>query len=216
MIGLLGGTFDPVHCGHLDVAHAALDDLAALPLERVLFIPANIPPHRDAPHASAADRLAMVRLAIAGEPRFDVSTIELDADAPSYTAATIDRLVASGQRKTDLCFIAGADAFSNVTSWHDYPALLDRCHFAVVSRPGVPASTVRERIPEFAGRMIDVKDRYQTPSRTSIFLIDAHTAPVSSTDVRACIDRGAPLVGLVPDVVAGYIDAHRLYGRGSV
>ncbi len=201
MTGLLGGTFDPVHLGHLDVARAALQ---ALPLDRIFFIPSNIPPHRALPCASAADRLAMVKLAIQDEPKFEASTIELDNDGPSYTAVTIDRFLAMGYAKTDLCFIAGADAFASVSTWHDYPALLDRCRFAVVSRPGFPASAVPQQIPAFAEHMTD------------IFLIHAPTAPVSSTDVRACIDRGAPLVGLVPDVVAGYIDAQGLYGRGSV
>lgn len=208
MIGLLGGTFDPVHLGHLDVARAAF---RALSLERVIFIPSHIPPHRPNASASGRDRLAMVELAIAGIPGFETSTIELDADGPSYTALTIDRFVARGHDRHDLCFIAGADAFAGITKWHDYPGLLDRCHFAVVSRPGFPAAAARTALPEFADRMIDVKDRYQSTSRTSIFLIDAPTAPVSSTDVRASIDRGAPLVGLVPDEVAGYIDAHRLY-----
>jgi nicotinate-nucleotide adenylyltransferase len=196
MIGLLGGTFDPVHLGHLDVARAALQTLS---LERVVFIPANVPPHRGSPNASGADRLAMVTLAIQDEPKFEASTIELDAAGPSYTAVTIDRFLANGYAKNDLCFIAGADAFASVSAWHDYPALLDRCRFAVVSRPGFPASAVPQQIPAFAEHMTD------------IFLIDAPTAPVSSTDVRACISRGAPLVGLVPDLVAGYIDAHRLY-----
>lgn len=201
MIGLLGGTFDPVHLGHLDVARAALQTLS---LERVLFIPAHVPPHRAFPTASGADRLAMVKLAIEDDPQFEASTIELDADGPSYTAVTIDRFLAHGYAKADLCFIAGADAFASVSTWHDYPALLDRCRFAIVSRPGFPVSAVPDQIPAFAEHMTD------------IFLIDALTAPVSSTDVRASITRGAPLVGLVPDRVAGYIDAHRLYGRGPV
>lgn len=196
MIGLLGGTFDPVHLGHLDVARAALQILS---LERVLFIPAHVPPHRAFPTASGADRLAMVELAIEDDPQFEASTIELDADGPSYTAVTIDRFLANGYAKDDLCFIAGADAFASVSTWHDYPDLLNRCRFAVVSRPGFPVSAVPQQIPAFAEHMTD------------IFLIDAPTAPVSSTDVRACITRGAPLVGLVPDRVAGYIDAHRLY-----
>ena len=196
MIGLLGGTFDPVHLGHLDVARAALK---ALPLEKILFIPAHVPPHRAFPTASGADRLAMVKLAIQDEPKFEASTVELDAAGPSYTAVTIDRFLADGFKKADLCFIAGADAFSTVSSWHDYPALLDRCRFAVVSRPGFPVSDVPKQIPAFAEHMTD------------IFLIDAPTAPVSSTDVRACINSGAPLTGLVPENVAGYIDAHRLY-----
>lgn len=201
MIGLLGGTFDPVHLGHLDVAYAALQSLS---LERVLFIPAHVPPHRAFPTASGADRLAMVQLAIQDEPRFEASTIELDAVGPSYTAVTIDRFLANGYAKADLCFIVGADAFATVSTWHDYPALFDRCRFAVVSRPGFPVSAVPQQIPAFAEHMTD------------IFLIDASTAPVSSTDVRASITRGAPLVGLVPDRVAGYIDAQKLYGRGPV
>jgi nicotinate-nucleotide adenylyltransferase len=201
MIGLLGGTFDPVHLGHLDVARAALQ---ALSLEKVLFIPARIPPHRAFPTASGADRLAMVKLAIEDEPKFEASTIELDAAGPSYTAVTIDRFLAMGFQKADLCFIAGADAFASIPTWHDYPALLSRCRFAVVSRPGFPAAAVPAQIPALAEHMTD------------IFLVDAQTAPVSSTDVRASIDRGAPLVGLVPDAVAGYIDAHGLYGRRSL
>jgi nicotinate-nucleotide adenylyltransferase len=196
MTGLLGGTFDPVHLGHLDVARAALNSLN---LDRVLFIPAHIPPHRTKPQASAADRLAMVKLAIADEPKFEASTIELDADGPSYTSVTIDRFLADGYAKDDLCFIAGADAFADITKWHDYPGLLDKCRFAVVSRPGFPASAIAQQIPSLAERL------------AGIFLIDAPTAPVSSTSVRASIDRGAPLVGQVPDVVAGYISAHRLY-----
>lgn len=208
MIGLLGGTFDPVHLGHLDVALAALQTLS---LERVIFIPVHVPPHRALPQASGVDRLAMVSLAIQDNPKFEASTIELDSAGPSYAALTIDRYLANGHQPQDLCFIAGVDAFSGVTKWYGYPALLDRCHFAVVSRPGFPATAVRAQMPEFAERMIDVKDRYQTSARTSIFLIDAPTAPVSSTDVRASIDCGASLVGLVPDSVAGYIDAHRLY-----
>jgi nicotinate-nucleotide adenylyltransferase len=200
MTGLLGGTFDPVHLGHLDVARAALQ---ALSLERVVFIPAHIPPHRPQPHASAADRLAMVKLAIADEPKFEVSTIELDAAGPSYTAITIDKFTASGYAKDDLCFIAGADAFLGVPKWYGFPELLDKCRFAVVSRPGFPASDIPKQIPALAERL------------AGIFLIDAPTAPVSSTSVRASIDRGAPLAGQVPDAVAGYIDALGLYGRGS-
>lgn len=196
MTGLLGGTFDPVHLGHLDVARAALQSLQ---LDRVLFIPAHIPPHRASPGATAADRLAMVKLAIQDEPRFEASTIEIDSPGPSYTSVTIDRFLARGYEKTDLCFIAGADAFASVSKWFDYPALLDKCRFAVVSRPGFPVSAIPEQIPAVAEHMTD------------IFLIDAPTAPVSSTGVREAIDRGAPLVGLVPDVVAGYIHAHGLY-----
>jgi len=210
VIGLLGGTFDPVHVGHIDVARAAR---RALALERVLLIPSRTPPHRHAPQAKGTDRLAMVRAAIEGEPGLEASTIELDAAGPSYTSATLDRFAAAGIDTRTLCFIAGADAFAEIPTWHDYPALLERCHFAAVSRPGQPVERLRGQLPRLASRMISVAENQTcpAPSRASIFLIDALTASVSSTDVRAYIARGASVKGLVPDAVAAYIDAHRLY-----
>ncbi len=210
MIGLLGGTFDPIHNGHLDIARAARH---ALQLEKVLLIPSRTPPHRHAPHAKGADRLAMVRAAIANEPGLEASTIELDAAGPSYTSATIDRFAAAGIDTLTLCFIAGADAFAEIPTWHQYPDLLDRCHFAAVSRPGQPVERLRAQLPRLASRMISVAQNQTdgTPSHASIFLIDALTAPVSSTGVRESLARGASVKGLVPDAVAAYIDAHRLY-----
>lgn len=210
MIGLLGGTFDPVHAGHLDVARAAL---RALSLEKVLLIPSRTPPHRHAPQAKGAQRLAMVRAAIADEPGLDASTIELDAAGPSYTSSTLDRFEKAGVDTRTLCFITGTDAFAEIPTWHQYPDLIDRCHFAVVSRPGLPVDRLRAQLPRLASRMIRVTENQtcETPSQPSIFLIDAPTAPVSSTDVRARIARGESVKGLVPDAVAAYIDAHRLY-----
>jgi nicotinate-nucleotide adenylyltransferase len=210
VIGLLGGTFDPVHAGHLDVARAAL---RALSLEKVLLIPSRTPPHRHAPQAKGAQRLAMVRAAIADEPGLDASTIELDAAGPSYTSSTLDRFEKAGVDTRTLCFITGTDAFAEIPTWHQYPDLIDRCHFAVVSRPGLPVDRLRAQLPRLASRMIRVTENqtYETPSQPSIFLIDAPTAPVSSTDVRARIARGESVKGLVPDAVAAYIDAHRLY-----
>jgi len=210
VIGLLGGTFDPIHCGHLDVARAAMH---ALSLDKVLLIPSRTPPHRHAPQAKNADRLAMVRAAIAHDTGLEASTIELDAAGPSYTSATLDRFTALGVDTHTLCFIAGADAFAEIPTWHQYPDLLDRCHFAAVTRPGMPAEQLRARLPRLASRMISVtaNQPYATSSHASIFLIDAPTAPVSSTVVRALIARRASIKGLVPDAVAAYIDAHQLY-----
>jgi nicotinate-nucleotide adenylyltransferase len=218
VIGLVGGTFDPVHVGHLDIAAAAE---AALGLDRVVFIPAKHPPHRDTPAASGADRLAMLDLAIAGRPNWETSSIELDADGPSYTDVTLARWIersspapaAGATADLGLCFVVGADAFAGIGGWHRYPSFFDRCHFAVVSRPGVSALDAPARLPALARRMVVAKHQYQTPTEPCIFLIDARTAPVSSTDVRASIDRGASLAGMVPDAVAAYIDSHRLYRR---
>ncbi len=209
MTGLFGGTFDPIHHGHLDVARAALTSLR---LERVLLIPSRQPPHRAAPLAAPADRLAMLHAAVDDATPFEVSTIELDAEGPSYTASTLDRFAARGIDTRTLCFITGVDAFADIPTWYQYPALLDRCAFAVVSRPGRSVETLRTTLPQLASRMISVvANQYPTATQPSIFLIDAPTAPVSSTDVRARIARGASIAGLVPEAVSAYIDAHRLY-----
>jgi nicotinate-nucleotide adenylyltransferase len=206
MTGLFGGTFDPIHNGHLDVARAAR---RALGLSGVWVVPARLPPHRTPPMASAAHRFAMAALAIADEDGLALSDVEMEADGPSYTATTLDRLTARGVDPRAVCVILGADAFLDIRTWKDYPRLLDRCHFAVVSRRGTSALTVPSSLPELADRMEPATSRL--PPRPRILLVDAPTAPVSSTDVRRACAAGQPLAGLVPPAVAAYIDRHGLY-----
>jgi nicotinate-nucleotide adenylyltransferase len=205
-IGLFGGTFDPVHVGHLDVARAARH---ALGLEAVWLIPARVPPHRRAPVASAAHRFAMAAMAVESDDGLLVSDIEMDVIGPSYTADTLARVQASGVDLQSACFVIGADAFKDIDTWKDYPRVLDWCHFAVVSRPGVPAHGLRSAVPAMADRMINAP--FGTPVRPSILLIDASTAAVSSTDVRRAIAAGSGLDGMVPAAVAVHIDRHALY-----
>jgi nicotinate-nucleotide adenylyltransferase len=220
-VGLLGGTFDPIHVGHLDVARAAR---AALGLEAVWLVPARTPPHRRRPKASAAHRFALTALATQAETAVLVSDVEMDADGPSYTAATLDRLESRGWDLRRFCFIIGADAFREIESWKDYPRVLDRCDFAVVSRRGLPASDLRRVLPSLAGRMMEATipppgfapaqptaSRGASSVQASILLIDAPTSPISSTDVRQAIAAGAPLAGLVAPPVADYIARHGLY-----
>lgn len=204
--GLLGGTFDPIHVGHLDVAEAAL---RALGLDSLWLVPARVPPHRRPPQASAAHRFAMVSLAVAGRQSLLASDLEMDSDGPSYTAATLDRLAARGEDTSSLFLVTGADAFREIETWMGYPHLLDRCHFVVVSRPGSPAPALRVALPSLADRMIDTPTALT--ERPAILLVDAPTAPVSSTEVRRRIAAGAPVDGLVPDTVAAHISRHRLY-----
>ena len=205
-IGLFGGTFDPIHLGHLDVARAALRTLG---LREVWMVPSRLPPHRRRPVAPAAHRFAMTALAIADAPGLLVSDVEMDTAGPSYTTETLDRLQERGTDPRAMCFIAGADAFLDIRSWKDYPRLLDRCHFAVVSRPGVSAMTLPHSLPELAGRMVPASAPIGPEPR--VLLVDADTAPVSSTDVRRAIADGAPLTDLVAPAVAAYIDRHHLY-----
>jgi nicotinate-nucleotide adenylyltransferase len=204
--GIFGGTFDPIHTGHLDVALAAH---RALDLGRVTLVPSNVPPHRDPPRASAAHRFAMVALAIQGHDELSVSDLEMSTGGPSYTAGTLDRLAARGLDLTSIVLVTGADAFREIETWKGYPEILDRCHFVVVSRPNTSAPSLRGRLPSLADRMVDVPTG--VPARPAILLVDAPTAPVSSTDVRRRLEWGKPIKGLVPDAVDRYIRQHRLY-----
>ncbi|MFI5178254.1 MAG: nicotinate-nucleotide adenylyltransferase [Vicinamibacterales bacterium] len=208
---MLGGTFDPIHVGHLDVARAAA---AALALDDVQVMPSRIPPHRRPPRAPAEARLAMVRLAIAGEARFKASDLEVRSEGPSYTTATLDRLQASGVDLGSVFVITGADAFRDIATWKDYPAILDRCHFVAVSRPGCPAPGLRDALPALAARMVDAAG--PVPAPPAIILVDAPTAPVSSTEVRQRLAAGESVAGLVPPAVAAYIESHGLYRSPDV
>lgn len=205
-IGLLGGTFDPIHMGHLDLATAAQ---AALGLEQVVVIPANVPPHRPKPLTSSFHRFAMVSLAVAGRQGWRASDVELRHEAPSYTATTLRRFHERGYGPRELFFLIGADAFTIIATWRDYPALLDRTHFAVVSRPGFPVAGLRDRLPELTPRMVDAGG--DAPSTPSIILIDAVTADVSSTAIRARLAAGEPIEGMLDPRVQQHVEQHGLY-----
>ncbi len=134
-VGILGGTFDPIHCGHLDAGAAAQ---AALDLEELLVLPSNIPPHRPQPVASSYHRFAMVALAIAGRRGWRALDLELREDGRSYTSDSLHTLHGQGFNAQELFFVTGADAFLEIATWKNYPAVLDLAHFAVISRRGVP------------------------------------------------------------------------------
>jgi nicotinate-nucleotide adenylyltransferase len=210
-LGILGGAFDPIHAGHLDAAAAAL---GALSLEQVLFVPTHVPPHRDAPRASSFHRFAMAALAVQDTPAFVLSDMELRHLGPSYTAVTLRHLHARGLSPSQLFFITGVDAFAEIATWHDYPAVLDASHFVVVSRPGYPLDALPAHLAELQHRFVEVEDpaRVDTPATgTSIFFVRAKTTDVSSTDVRRRLASGDVLDDLVPKPVADYAHRHRLY-----
>jgi nicotinate-nucleotide adenylyltransferase len=206
-IGILGGMFDPIHNGHLDVADAAVEALA---LSRLFVVTSNVPPHRPQPFASAYHRFAMVSLAILDRVDWRADDLELRHDAPSYTSRTLDLFHERGWLPFELFFIIGADAFAEIESWRDYPRILDAANFAVVSRPGLSVTTLPQRLPRLAGRMarppID-----GTPADPLIFLIDAATADVSSTAIRDRLAAGRSIDGLVPGTVRQHIEQHGLY-----
>jgi nicotinate-nucleotide adenylyltransferase len=212
-LGVLGGTFDPIHAGHLDAARAAR---VALGLGEVVFVPARVPPHREAPRASVFHRFAMASLAVAGEPGFRVSDMELRAEGPSFTAHTLARLHARGFAPWQLFFITGADAFAEIATWHDYPRVVDAANWVVVARPGYVHEVLDDHLAALAPRFVDVPAAGPAPpvtgSRpTRIFVVAAATTDVSSTMLRRQFASGAPVEGLVPPLVAGHVRRHGLY-----
>lgn len=213
--GILGGTFDPIHVGHLAAAAAAQ---AALGLDQVQIVPAHDPPHRVAqPSASGYHRFAMAALAIADHPGFVMSDIELADDAPSFTVTTLGRLRTLGYAAVELFFIIGSDAFAEIATWRDYPAVLDLCHFVVISRSTLALAALERLLPDLASRMRtagvgDDRDRFQeAPASPSIFLVQQATPDVSSTEIRERAREGRPLARLVPAAVERYIARHGLY-----
>jgi nicotinate-nucleotide adenylyltransferase len=209
-IGLLGGMFDPIHCGHLDVGSAAEQ---ALTLTAMLLLPSNIPPHRPQPLASSHHRFAMAAMAIAGRRGWRALDLELRQDVPSYTSDTLRRFHASGLDPSELFFVTGADAFLDIATWHDYPAVLDLAHFAVVARPRVPVGELPARLPALAARMRQVGRvlMAETSDDTCIFLIEAVTADVSSTAIRRAREAHQSIAGSVPLAVQQHIEQHGLY-----
>lgn len=207
-VGLLGGTLDPVHCGHVQAAVAVRD---ALGLSSVLLLPSHIPPHRlRPPEASPFHRFAMTALAVNGVPTLQASDDELRNAGPTYTADTLDRLLSRGLLPAQIFFITGADAFAEIATWHRYPEVLELANFVVISRPGHDLATLREQLPSLAPRMKSVEDR-PSPADPSIILLHVSTPDVSSTAIRERLRRGESIGGLVPPLVETHIHQHRLY-----
>lgn len=199
-LGILGGTFDPIHLGHLAIAEEVREVLG---LERVLFVPAGIPPHRPtAPAASGGDRLAMLRLAIAGNPAFAASPIELERAGPSFSVDTVEQLAGAlrgEDRVPDLWFVLSSEAFGLLPTWHEPERLLRAARVAVVPRAGAPTLTsdwVAVRFPGFVDR---------------IRFVDGPNLGISGTEIRRRVAAGRSLRYLVPDEVARYIGNHKLY-----
>jgi nicotinate-nucleotide adenylyltransferase len=207
-LGILGGTLDPVHVGHIETALAAR---RALALDRVVILPSHLPPHRpQTPVASPYHRFAMAALAVNGVDGLEASDLELSAPGPSYTADTLARLQERGLRASQIFFITGADAFAEIATWSRYPEVLDRSNFVVVSRPGFDSSGLPGVLPALADRMVPAPtDRAGDELR--IFLVETATPDVSSTEIRRRLESGQPVRGMVPAAVEEHIRQHGLY-----
>jgi nicotinate-nucleotide adenylyltransferase len=199
-VGILGGTFDPVHFGHLVIAEQVRE---ALQLDRVLFVPAARPPHKlNVPVTPAADRAAMVELAIAGNPAFAVCRIEMERSGPSYTVETLETLADEGRRAgimRKLFFILSSEAAAALPTWRAPARILELAELAVVARPGFATQDAEEAI------------RAEIGPTDRVLAIDTVPVAHSSSDVRARAAAGHSIRYLVPPAVESYIRDHRLY-----
>lgn len=188
-IGVMGGTFDPIHHGHLVAASEVAQSFG---LDEVIFVPTGMPWQKDKEKVTAGEhRYLMTVIATASNPQFTVSRVDIDRGGPTYTIDTL-RDLKSRRPDAELFFITGADAIAQILGWRDHDDLWDLAHFVAVSRPGHVLST--EGLPE------DVVSRLEIPALA-----------ISSTDCRERVNRGHPVWYLVPDGVVQYIAKHHLY-----
>lgn len=210
-IGIIGGTFDPVHYGHLRLAEEAR---AALGLASVLWIPAGQPPHRDAPGAGAGHRLAMTRLALAGNAGFELDDGEVSAAQPSYTVTTLERLRARHGAQCPLVLLLGADAFLGLASWHRWRDLFDLAHIAVAGRPGF-ALAAHAMAPalaaQFGARRSDDTGALRRAPAGAIVQFEITPLAISATQLRVLLGAGRSARYLLPDPVLDYIGRNHLY-----
>lgn len=185
-VGLLGGTFDPIHLGHLRAAENARE---ALGLDAVTFVPARTPPHRKGPLATPLDRYAMVAIATSGHPAFSVSDAELRREGPSYTVHTVQEWLHE-HPEDSVVLVVGSDTYSEMATWKEPERLFSLCSVAVAARPGDPLTT---------------------PGQHKAEMIDGPGLPISSTEIRRRVSARQSVRYLVPEGVADYIAKRGLY-----
>lgn len=195
-VGIFGGTFDPIHIGHLVSAEEVRVELE---LDRVVFVPARLPPHKlDHILSPVEHRLAMVELAIASNPHFAVSRVDIDRLGPCYTVDTIELLRAEWGPGVEIYFIMGSDSLLDILTWHNPRRLIRLCRFAVVSRPGY-----RVDLDELDALLPGVASRVQ--------MLNAPELAISSTDLQRRVREGLSIKYQVPKAVEDYIYQHKLY-----
>lgn len=210
-LGIFGGTFDPVHFGHLRLAEESIGHLG---LGGVRWIPAGQPPHRGAPQVTAAQRLEMVRRSTAGNPRFSVDASEVEAAAPSYTIHTLERLRRELGSAQPLVLLVGADAFAGLASWHRWRDILALAHIAVSHRPGFPvemASLPDELASEFNARRLSDVAGLKASASGAIVTFAMTQLAISATQIRKLLANDLSARYLLPDAVLDYIQTHSLY-----
>lgn len=210
--GLFGGTFDPIHFGHL---RAAQELITLLHLDRVIFIPASLPPHKTERMITTFEhRLQMLRLAVAGNDQFAVSDVENLRSGKSYSIDTVRYFLNSHDENLELYFITGQDAFDAITTWHKWDELLSLCHFAVMTRPGYDNKGLAKIMPQdIAERFVydELNDCFKCPQKSAIYFRKTTFLDISSSDIRERIQQGLSVKYLLPDNVIRFIEEKYLY-----
>lgn len=212
-IGILGGTFDPIHYGHLRLAEELGERLR---LEEVRFFPSGTPPHRSAPAVTADHRLAMTRLAAAGNARFAVDDRELRRAGPGYTFDTLRELRADLGDARPLALLLGADAFLEFATWHRWREIFGLAHVAVAHRPGFPVERWAERMPEplareYSARLMQQPLAIHLSPAGGVVIVPFTALEISATAIRDMLRAGASPRYLLPGAVLDYIRSHGLY-----
>lgn len=206
-IGVLGGTFNPIHIGHL---RSALEVAEQLGLDELRLIPNARPPHREAPQVSAAERLAMVEQAVVGVPLLTVDDRELKREQPSYSIDTLESLRAELAVEDQLFLLLGWDAFCGLPTWHRWEELLEHCHILVLQRPDADSEAPQALRDVLAARSVSDPQAMVGPSGQIAFVWQTPLA-VSATQIRNLLASGKSVRFLVPDAVLAYINARGLY-----
>lgn len=212
-IGIFGGTFNPIHLGHL----VATEEIRqSFDLERVLFVPSARPPHKPSPELiDPAHRLEMTRLAVEENPYFDISAVELNRNDLSYTVETVQFFRKEFGEEAALFFLLGIDSFCDIHSWHDPKRLIGLCNFIVVSRPGFPLKTAYRLLSDTFGIESGEGSRdIPLPNGRTLYLAEVTPVGISSTRVRALLRQGKSVKYLLPEKVESYILLNDLYRTG--
>jgi nicotinate-nucleotide adenylyltransferase len=226
-IGIIGGTFDPVHFGHLEIAR---EMETRFDLDRVIFMPAPSPPHKDPGDISAFEhRYAMLKCAVSGEDNFSVSDLEAQREGKSYTVDTLRQLHRIYPDAT-FFFLMGMDSFAELTSWKEYPRLFELSNIVVAQRPGLPECTCPRELPvalrnlfcydaarnsfvytEVGTPSAQDEDSSPTPKHGRLYFLYETRADISSTEIRKRVRRQCSIADMVPEAVSNYIEQHKLY-----
>lgn len=207
-IGIFGGTFDPVHIGHL---RTAVELRKVLGLDEMRLIPSAIPPHRTQPQASAEHRMAMLRLALDREPGLIADDCELRRQGPSYTLDTLKQLRAKAGPETSLCLCIGMDSLISLNQWHQWRELTDIAHIVVAARPGWHLPQSGEVLDFVRAHRATETESLKSSPAGKLLMLEMTLLPISATGIRQSLQRQESIRYLVPEKVIHYITQHQLY-----